>query len=73
MDKIVKSLILLMMTLMEVCLLSATYILGIIYTIYMSIRGKKKFKETFIELSKELINGLRNILDEYRKFISKAA
>lgn len=72
MDRIVKSLILLMIMLMEVSLLLATYVLGVVYLTYMSIRGKREFKKTFKELSKDLIDDLKNVLNEQKDFMVKA-
>lgn len=72
MDRIVKSLILIMMALMEVSLLLATYLLGVLYLIYISIRGKRKFIPTFKKLVKDLFNNFKTILKEQRHYMVKA-
>lgn len=69
MDKLIGSLIWLVIAVLEVNLLIVAYILGIVYLTYMSFRGKRQFKTTFINLSKEFINDIGFVLSEHRNLV----
>ena len=72
MDKIIESLMWSVMGVLEVNLLIVGYMLGIIYLIYRTIRGKKHFKRNLIKLIKTFIDDLKHVFYEYKKLIMGA-
>lgn len=71
-DKFIGSLIWLVIAVLEVNLLLIAYVLGTIYLVYRSIRGKVQFRTRFIELSKEFINDLKYVFNEHKEILKQA-
>lgn len=68
MDKIIRAILGFIGTTFEIPRLTIKYILGLIWTGYMAIRGKN-FKLVFSKLNTGMVSEIKWVLDEFRYYI----